>query len=147
MADVFISCCRTDLVWARQTAERLESLGFSVALEREPAEAEHHIDEARAVISVWSNEARNSVQLCAEASQALDLGKLLQVRIDGAQPSPPFETRPAADMTGERAEWGQLEADVAKLVRGEPAEAVKPPGVGPLATASAATVKRTGRMG
>ena len=138
MADVFISCVRADHDRVRPMAERLTSLGYSVLFEKNAPNAEAEIDAARAVIVAWSSDARNSTWVCAEASRALDAGKLLQVRLDGSQPSPPFDARGATDMSSDRAEWGPLEATLAGLVRDGAHIGAKPPIVGALATASTA---------
>jgi hypothetical protein len=137
VADVFISCARADHDRVRPMVERLSSLGYSV-FEKNAATAEAEIDGARAVLVAWSGDGRNSTWVCAEASRALDAGKLLQVRLDGSPPPPPFDALDSTDISNERAEWGPLEATLARLVReGAPMRA-KIPMVGPLATANAA---------
>lgn len=138
MADVFISCTRADHDRVRPMVDRLASLGYSVFWERGAGDTEREIDAAGAVIVAWSGDARNSTWICAEASRALDAGKLLQVRLDGSPPPPPFDARAAADMSTERAEWGPLEANLASLVRDNAHTRVKTPMVGLLATASTA---------
>jgi hypothetical protein len=138
VADVFISCARADLDRVRPLAERLKSLGYSVFCDKSAPDAVGEIDAARAVIVAWSGDARNSTWIFAEASRAFDGGKLLQVRLDGAQPPAPFDALATTDMSSDRTEWGPLEADIATLVRGGGPAKTKTPGVGLLATASAA---------
>lgn len=138
MADVFISCARADHDRVRLMAERLTSLGYSVSCEKTAASAEAEVDDARAVIVAWSSDARNSTWVCAEASRALDVGKLLQVRLDGSQPPAPFDALTATDMSSDRPEWGPLEADIAGLVRNGAQIKTQTPMVGLLATANAA---------
>ncbi|MFT3728029.1 MAG: toll/interleukin-1 receptor domain-containing protein [Terricaulis sp.] len=139
MADVYISCLRADHDRVRPISERLASLGYSVLWEKTAgADVDREIGEARAALIVWSGEARNATRMCAEASRALDTGKLLQVRLDASSPPPPFDALPTFDLSSERAEWGPLEAALATLVRSDAPVALKTPNVGLLATPSAA---------
>lgn len=138
MAHVFISCVRADQDRVRHIGERLASLGYSVAWERSAnLDVAREINEARAVIVAWSNDARHSVTMCAEATCAFDAGKLVQIRLDGA-PAPPFDAMPAFDVGGERPEWGPLEARLAELARTEATTPAKRPSLGLFATATAA---------
>lgn len=123
MADIFISCSPLDVGHVRPLTERLLSLGYSVSWERgrrpelaRALETEEALDRAKAVIAVWSHNARNSVWTIAEASHAHDKGKLLQVVLDGAPPTP-FDRLPATPLRDERTEWAQLEAELEKRVR------------------------------
>lgn len=139
MADVFISYSRADLDRVRPIADRLASLGYSTYCSKaEHADGETELDAARAVIAAWSSNARNSTWVCAETSRAMDAGKLLQVRLDATMPPPPFDAAPVADLSGERGEWGPLEAALAHLVRDGASTPASATGLGPLATASAA---------
>lgn len=80
-------------------------------------EAEQRLESARAVLAIWSRNARNSTWVHAESLIAADACKLLQMRLDGTPPPPPFNALPIADMSGERGEWGPLEDMLARLVR------------------------------
>lgn len=146
MADVFISYSRLDHERVRPIADRLSSLGYTVWWDRQlrPGqvfvdEIERELDGARAVLTAWSRNARDSTWVYAESSRGLDAGKLLQLRLDEARPPLPFDALELADMSGGRAEWGPLEDALARTVRGGSiGPERKTPGVGPLATAAAA---------
>jgi TIR domain-containing protein len=139
VADVFISCVRADHDRVRQICERLVSLGYSVFWEKAPdTDSWREIDAARAVIVTWSNEGRHSMWMCAEASRAFDARKLLQIKLDATLPPPPFDVLGAFDVSGDRTEWGPLEAALADLARGGPAPVARPATAGLFATAYAA---------
>lgn len=145
MADVFISYSQLDHERVKPIADRLTSLGYSVWWDRRlrPGqvcvdEIERELDGARAVLTAWSRNARNSTWVYAESGRALDEGKLLQLRLDDAQPPLPFDALELADMSTEQPQWGPLEDALARMVRGETAETDKKPGVGVLATPAAA---------
>ncbi len=130
VADVFISCSRLDRDRVQPIAERLGSLGYSVWWDtREPQasidEIERQYDEARAVVTVWSQAARNSSWVLAQSAHALDQDKLLQMRVDDIRLPSPFEALKVAEMHGSKNEWGMLEDALARLVReGRPPETI-----------------------
>lgn len=147
MADVFISYSRLDHDRVKLIADRLGSLGYSVWWDRHlragqvfASEIERQLDSARAVLTAWSHNARNSTWVYAESSRGLDHDKFLQLRLDQTPLPLPFDALQAADMSGERGEWGQLEDALARLVRqggaSAPLRRVSPPGL--LATPAAA---------
>mgnify|MGYP002625097738 CR=1 FL=1 len=124
MADVFISYSRLDHARVRPIAERLGSLGYSVWWEQSPRDGaepgedvSRALEQARAVLTVWSDNARNAGWVHAASLQAYDADKLLQMRIDEAVPPAPFSALEVADMSGSRAEWGPLEDRLQRLVR------------------------------
>jgi len=121
LADVFISCSRLDRDRVRPIAERLSSLGYSVWWD---ADGQADIDEierayadARAIVTVWSESARNSSWLLAQSAQALDDEKLLQMRLDDVRLPAPFEDMKIAELHSGKSEWGMLEAALAGVVR------------------------------
>lgn len=124
MADIFVSYSRLDQERAKPIVERLNSLGYSVwsyATARRGAafenEVQRELDAARAVLVVWSNGARNASWVIAEAAAARDAGKLVQMRIDGAEIPAPFARDTIADMSGTKSEWGPLEDALAQIVK------------------------------
>ncbi|MGD9980257.1 MAG: toll/interleukin-1 receptor domain-containing protein [Hyphomonadaceae bacterium] len=124
MADVFISYSRLDHDSVQPIADRLGSLGYSVWWDKHLRsgqafvdEIERELDSARAVIAVWSANARHSTWVYAEASRALDANKFLQLRLDDAPLPPPFEALQIADMSSGKSEWGKLEAALTQVVR------------------------------
>lgn len=118
VADIFIAHSRLDEDRALPVAERLISLGYSVARAEKGAVSEAELDAARAVLVLWSRNARNSAWVCAEAAYALDQGKLLQAHLDPLAAPTPFNAMATADLAGERGEWGALEDRLSRLVRG-----------------------------
>lgn len=121
MADVFISCSRLDRDRVRPIAERLSSLGYSVWWDADGQagidEIEREYADARAIVTVWSESARNSSWLLAQSAQALDDEKLLQMRLDDVRLPAPFEDMKVAELHSGKSEWGMLEAALAGLVR------------------------------
>jgi len=124
LADVFISCSRLDLERVQPIADRLSSLGYSVWWSKHARvgdaianEIERELEDAQAVLTVWSNSARNAPWVYAQSSRALDAKKLVQMRIDALQAPAPFDALPIADMTNDRAEWGPLEHSLAEIAR------------------------------
>ena len=147
MADVFISYSRLDHDRVKPIADRLGSLGYTIWWDRHLRagqvfvdEIERQLETARAVLTAWSHNARNSTWVYAEASRGLDRDKFLQVRLDQAPLPLPFDALQAADMSGERGDWGPLEDALAQLVRqgGAAATALQKPSLGMMATPAAA---------
>ncbi|MGD9982485.1 MAG: toll/interleukin-1 receptor domain-containing protein [Hyphomonadaceae bacterium] len=90
---------------------------FSLVIERE-------LNNAGCVVVVWSEAARNSLWVRAEATEALDANKLAQVRVDGVKPPLPFtavEMLDLRDWRGGRGEapWPQLESKARTLAGGK----------------------------
>lgn len=124
MADIFISSSRLDQDRVKPIADRLSSLGYSVWWERPPRtghaaieEGASQLDTAKAVLTIWSANARNSSLVCAESAKAFDEGRLVQLRLDNVTTPSPFAALPIADMRG-AGEWGVLEDSLARRVRG-----------------------------
>lgn len=130
LADVFISCSRLDRDRVQPIAERLSSLGYSVWWDARDGQAgaeeiERQFSEARAIVTVWSESARNSSWVLAQSAQALDEDKLLQMQIDDMRLPAPFNALKIAEVHSGKSEWGMLEAALAALVReGRPPEAI-----------------------
>jgi hypothetical protein len=139
LADIFVSYSRLDQERVKPIVDRLGSLGYSVWSDprvRESAveEVEKELDAAKVVLTLWSDNARNSSWVYAESARALDAGKLAQARIDAIELPLPFNAAPTADLSGSRSEWGPLEDTIARIARNAapPLEAV--PQLGLLAT-------------
>jgi len=134
VGDVFISYSPLDRARVRAIAERLTSLGYAVAWEHDASavRVSEKLDGARAVLVVWTHSARRAPGVFGAAARALDEAKLLQMRLDDVTPPAPFDLLPLADMSGDRAEWGQLEHDLQRLAKGGAAPApltqIKEPG-------------------
>lgn len=141
MADVFISYSRVDHARVHPIADRLVALGYNIWWDKHLRAGQVFVDEierqlssARAVVTAWSGNARNSTWVYAESSRALDSNKLLQVRLDGTQLPLPFDALQVADFSGRDVEWRQLEDGLANLVRGgRPPPPVRQPKIGAFA--------------
>ncbi len=125
MADVFISYSRLDHERVKPIAERLRSLGYSIWWDEHQRngqapidEIERQLDDAHAVLAAWSQNARNSTCVHAEAHRGLEAGKLVQLRLDHAAPPPPFDAVPSSDMSNERVTaWGPIEDLLSRVAR------------------------------
>jgi len=131
LADVFISYARADETVARRVAKALEAAGLELWWDADlPAHRayseviERNLDEAKAVVVLWSKTAAKSQWVRAEADVARNAGKLVQAQIDGTVPPIPFNQIQCADLKGWRgspsqAGWAKLQASVEALVSGE----------------------------
>ena len=131
MADVFISYARADQGVAARLARALQAAGFDVWWDADlPAHRtyseviERNLEEAKAVVVLWSKAAAASQWVRAEADFARNAGKLVQAATDGSLPPLPFNQIQCADLKGWRSGaahpgWSKLRASVAALVTGE----------------------------
>ncbi len=130
MTDVFISYSRSIEAQARQVAEALSALGYSVWRDDQlPAHkaytdvTEEHLRAAKAVLVIWTAEAVKSQWVRAEAEVAR-LGKtLVQMSLDGSTPPLPFNQIQCAEMNGWNGEatapgWRKVLASIAELTGG-----------------------------
>lgn len=106
MSEIFISYARSTAVAAREVAQALRSQGFEVwmdeqlAANRSFADAiEERLGSADAVVVIWSTEAVRSPWVRSEASRALEVGKLVQLRLDAARLPMPFDQIHCADLS------------------------------------------------
>jgi len=131
VADVFISYARADEGMARRVAKALEAGGLDVWWDADlPAHRayseiiERNLEQARAVVVLWSSTAARSQWVRAEADFARNAGKLAQAQLDGTMPPMPFNQIQCADLKGWRgggshAGWAKLKASVHALASGE----------------------------
>src|SRR3982751_1828086 len=131
MADVFISYARDDQGIAARVAKGLQAAGFDVWWDADlPAHRdyseiiERNLEQAKAVVVIWSKAAARSQWVRAEADFARNAGKLVQAGIDGSTPPMPFNQIQCADLKGWRgaashAGWAKLQSSVQALVSGE----------------------------
>ena len=85
------------------------------------------------MVVAWSQTARQSLWVRAEANEALDAGKLVQVSLDESRLPLPFTMLHFLDFSRWRGErqgspWSDLESRVSGMLRGAPAEAGPPEG-------------------
>ncbi|MEZ5970959.1 MAG: toll/interleukin-1 receptor domain-containing protein [Hyphomonadaceae bacterium] len=100
MADIFVSYAHANKNRVSALAQGLSGSGFSLWWDDHlragsdfTLEIERELDTAKCVVVAWSGAARNSLWVRAEATEALDAGKLVQIKLDGVKPpcrSPSF---------------------------------------------------------
>ena len=127
MADVFVSYARTAAQQARQVTEALRALGYSIWIDEQlPAHGnyshiiEDELNQARAVLVLWSAEASKSDWVMDEAEHAREQHKLVQASLDKARLPMPFGRIQCADLAGwtgrtEETGWQQILSSIADL--------------------------------
>ena len=130
MADVFISYAHDNLRKVTPVSQQLQSGGFSLWWDKHlqagddfPLVIEREIANAGSVLVLWSEAARNSLWVRAEATEALDDGKLVQARLDGAKLPLPFTIVETLDLRRWRGRandlpWPQVVAKIGAVARG-----------------------------
>lgn len=148
MPDIFISYSRQDQTVARHFAEGFEQEGLSVWWDQaiNPGEAfdqvtEQALEEARAVVVLWSKTSVNSRWVRAEATQANANGRLVPVMIEPCRRPIIFELSHTVDLShwqGDRDDpgWRAFAASVHRVVERN-AQAAS--GAAPAATTATAT--------
>ena len=98
MPDVFVSYARTTAKAARRVAEGLRLAGYTVWVDEElPANRAYadviseQLEQAKAVVVLWSHEAAASHWVRSEANRAREKQKLVQVTLDGSPLPMPFD--------------------------------------------------------
>lgn len=93
MSDVFISYAREDRERAREIAQLIEERGFNVWWDRDlvPGESyteviETELDQAHAVIVLWSEFSRKSHWVRDEAAVGRDRNRLVPITVDASTP-------------------------------------------------------------
>lgn len=124
MADVFISYAKADHDRAAALAAGLEADGRSLWWDRRLAAGrdynqviEREIAAASSVVIAWSGTARDSLWVRAEACEALDQGKLVQINLDDGRLPSPFAMRHCIDFARwsgarDQAPWPELRSRV-----------------------------------
>jgi len=107
MPDLFLSYSREDQAIARRFATRLQEAGFSVWWDQalHPGEAfdqvtEKALEEAKAVVVLWSRTSVQSRWVRAEATQASADNRLVPVMIEACKRPIMFELTHTADLMG-----------------------------------------------
>lgn len=122
MADIFVSYAHLNKARVSAIADGLKRAGFSLWWDDHlraghdfTLEIERELGAAKCVVVAWSNAARNSLWVRAEATEALDAGKLVQIRLDGEKPPLPFTIVEMLDFSRWRevgdTPWPQLESE------------------------------------
>lgn len=127
MPDIFLSYAREDQSTARQMAESFERAGYSVWWDQtlSPGEAydevtEQALEDAKAVVVLWSKHSVGSRWVRAEATQAQRNGTFVPVMIEPCKLPIMFELRQTADLSGwngdaGRADWLSLLGGVERI--------------------------------
>jgi TIR domain-containing protein len=143
MADVFLSYGRSTRARVEQISDALETSGYDLwwdkALNASDDYAmviEDQIDAARCVIVAWSAQARQSLWVRAEANEALDKGKLVQINLDACRLPLPFTMLHFLDFRPWRGEregspWAEFDGRVGGMLRGEAYADAAPAAPGP----------------
>lgn len=107
MHDIFISYSRIDKPWVEKLATALETAGYSVWWDVDllPGQSfedaiKEHLDNARCVVTVWSEASVNSLWVREESSQALSRGILVPVHYQSVALPMPFGRIHTADFQG-----------------------------------------------
>lgn len=139
MADVFVSYSRVNRDRIVSVSDNLEESGYSVWWDRALAPGddyalliEQQIDAAPCVVVAWSETARQSLWVRAEANEALDAGKLVQINLDSTRLPLPFSALNFVDFSkwaGVRGDecWTTLDGRVRRRLNGEWVDAHAPP--------------------
>jgi len=143
MADVFLSYGRSTRPRVAEISEAMEAGGYSLwwdkALNASDDYAmviEREIDAARCVVVAWSAQARQSLWVRAEANEALDNGKLVQINLDACRLPLPFTMLHFLDFRPWRGEregspWAEFDGRVGGMLRGEAYDDSAAPAPGP----------------
>ena len=130
MTAIFISYERSAAATAKRMAEQLRAEGREVWFDadlpphRPYSEViEEKLEAAGAVLVLWSKAAVTSEWVRAEAGFARQRRKLVQVSLDGARPTIPFDQIQCAQLQGWRggtqsAEWRKVVSALAELTSG-----------------------------
>ncbi|RZV51289.1 MAG: toll/interleukin-1 receptor domain-containing protein, partial [Sphingomonadaceae bacterium] len=107
MSDIFISYARSTEEVAKAVGQQLVAAGHKVWRDDElPAHRsysdviEERLEQAKAVVVLWSAEAARSQWVRAEADIARNRGTLVQMSVDGTTPPIPFNQIQCADLNG-----------------------------------------------
>ena len=138
MAEVFVSYSRANRDRIVTVSDALEGSGYSVWWDKQlkPGDdyailIEEQIEASKCVVVAWSETARTSLWVRAEANEALDAGKLVQISLDKAKLPLPFSALNQLDFSGwggTRGEevWTNLDGRVRRRLNGEWVDAQAP---------------------
>lgn len=138
MASVFVSYAREDALKAKAIARLLEQASLDVWSDDRISsgaeftdEIEKALDNAAAVLVLWSKTSINSVWVRDEATEGRDSGRLISILIDKCRPPLGFRQFQATDLTGwsGRGSPRQIEAVIAAIKAKDAAGAPAGPAV------------------
>jgi TolB-like protein len=138
MSEIFVSYARsTGADDAQRIAEALRAAGYEVWRDDELpphrpfAEVlQERLEQAKAVLVLWSEEAVRSQWVCSEANKGREANKLVQVSLDGAAPPMPFDQIHCEPLEGWSGDpnapgWRKVSRSISDLV-GRPPTATDP---------------------
>lgn len=143
MADIFVSYARRNRPRVAEISGALEQSGYRLWWDRQLESGadygmliERELDAAGCVVVAWSETARQSLWVRAEANEALDAGKLVQISLDQARLPLPFTMLHFLDFSGWRGEcegepWTGLDSRITAMLRGAPLDDAPAPAGGP----------------
>ena len=116
MASVFLSYDHEDVARAARIASALENAGYSVWWDRQihggaefQSEIERAVEEADAVVVLWSKRAIKSAWVRDEAAEGRDEGKLIPVLLEPVKPPMGFRQFQTIDLSDRRRASGQVD--------------------------------------
>lgn len=119
MTKVFLSYDREDVGKAKTVAAALDEAGHDVWWDRHirggsqfSKEIEHALDEAKAVVVLWSTHSVDSAWVRDEAAVGRDTGRLVPARIDNTQPPLGFRQFQSIDLSN----WTKRARSLGELV-------------------------------
>jgi adenylate cyclase len=128
VSEIFVSYSRSTEPQAVRIDEALRALGYSVwrddrLLPHRPylEDTQARLEEAKAVLVLWSKEAAKSQWVRSEANQARARNKIVQASLDGALPPMPFDQIQCARLQGwdgdpANREWQSILSALGELV-------------------------------
>ena len=157
MAQVFVSYAHTNAEPVSRLAAGLEQTGYAVWWDRRlrahqqfGPEIEAALRGSQCAIVAWSTQARDSLWVRAEATEAWEAGKLVQVTLDGSRPPLPFTMIHMLNLSRWSGQvidppWSELREAVDSVIKGEPGatpQARRAPlgGFGPAAVIGVASI-------
>ena len=138
MASVFLSYDHEDVACAAHIASALENAGHSVWWDRHihggaefQSEIEKAVEEADAVVVLWSGRSIKSAWVRDEAAEGRDEGKLIPVLLEPVKPPMGFRQFQTIDLSDRRRASGPVQANellraVAKITASPPLTQVAP---------------------
>ena len=130
MSEVFVSYSHRDQEKVSRIAGALEKSGFETWWDRRlrahqdyGLEIEAALRRANCAVVAWSAGARDSLWVRAEATEAWETDKLVQITLDGAKPPLPFTMIHLLNLSGWGGEtsnplWSELQGAVEAVMNG-----------------------------
>ncbi|HZK98862.1 MAG TPA: TIR domain-containing protein [Caulobacteraceae bacterium] len=130
--DIFVSYARSTELFARQITDTLSEIGYSVWRDEQlPAHRayaeviEERLNQAKAVLVIWSPDAIRSEWVRSEADRARQQRKLVQLSVGSLIPPMPFDQIQCPDFSdwtlgSQTSGWRSILASLGELISGRP---------------------------